>query len=165
MCARLLKRGASCLSNMCMTILPKDRSWACEPKQSVVEMLMPHHERLARVFARVAAGTSGTLPAAAAMQLGLHSLQLRRPGRRRRRRQRPRRCRCCSSLSCRRCSSFPRHRLRSLRSLRRLRCLRRLLTCRLQQLRFLLCRRRRRRRRPLLRRRRRHPLLRSQCRY
>ena len=67
---RLLKMDAPCLRSLCRTILPKDRSWAREPKQSMVEMLMPHHERLglSAVFPSVAADTPSTLPAPAAMQ-------------------------------------------------------------------------------------------------
>ena len=47
--------GASCIRDMCSTILPNDRSWARHPKQSLVKMLMPYHERLAAVLASVAA--------------------------------------------------------------------------------------------------------------
>ena len=67
---RLLKMDAPCLRSLCRTILPKDRSWAREPKQSMVEMLMPHHERLglSAVFPSVAADTPSTLPAPAAIQ-------------------------------------------------------------------------------------------------
>ena len=65
--ARLLKMGAFCLRDMCRTILPNDRSWARQPKQLQLETLMLHHERLAAVFASIAAATPGTLPAPAAM--------------------------------------------------------------------------------------------------
>ena len=52
--------GTPSLCDMCSPILPNDRSWAREPKQLLVKMLMPHHERLAAVFASVAADTPGT---------------------------------------------------------------------------------------------------------
>ena len=67
--SRLLKMGASCLRYMCSIILPNesDWSWVRQPKQSIVEMLLSHYERLAAMFASVAADTPDTLPAQAAM--------------------------------------------------------------------------------------------------
>ena len=65
--SRLIKMGAFCLCDMYHTILPKDRSWAHALKQSMMKMLMLHHERLAAVFASVPADTPGTLPAPTAM--------------------------------------------------------------------------------------------------
>ena len=53
--AKPLKMGASCLRDMSPTILPNDRSLARNPKQTPVQMLMPHHERLAAMFTSAAA--------------------------------------------------------------------------------------------------------------
>ena len=65
--ARLLKMGTSCFRDMCSTIVPNYRSWARQPKQLLVETLMPHHERLAAVFVSVAADNPGTVHAPAAL--------------------------------------------------------------------------------------------------
>ena len=65
--ARPLKMDTSCLRDICRPILPNDRSWARQPKQSLVEMLNQHHNRLTSVFMSVAADTPGTLHAQAAM--------------------------------------------------------------------------------------------------
>ena len=61
--ARLLKVVAPCLCNMCRTILPNNQPpvglpLARQRKQSLVEMLMPHHERLAAVFTSDAPATA-----------------------------------------------------------------------------------------------------------
>ena len=48
--ARLYKVDADSLRRMCLTILPNDGPWARRQKPSLVETLMPHHERLAPLF-------------------------------------------------------------------------------------------------------------------
>ena len=65
--ARLLKVDAPCLRNMCSTILPINRPrdglpLARRQKQSKVERLMQHHERLAAVFTSDAPATASALP-------------------------------------------------------------------------------------------------------
>ena len=65
--ARLLKMDARCLRNMCRTILPNNRPpdglpLARQRKQSLVEMLMPHQERLAAVFTSDAPATAHAPP-------------------------------------------------------------------------------------------------------